>query len=102
MFALCAPADVAVERTHFHDFMLDVHKRLHRSESKADPLDAVSKDIVREGKGRNKVLVLCLDEFMVTDVADGACVACRRSNLRLYLLCPALPLRAACSSPNPP
>jgi len=71
MFALCAPADVAVERTHFHDFMLDVHKRLHRSESKADPLDAVSKDIVREGRGRNKVLVLCLDEFMVTDVADG-------------------------------
>jgi protein AFG1 len=73
MFALCAPAHVAVQRTHFHDFMLNVHKRLHRSESKEDPLDAVSKDIVRDGKGKHKLLVLCLDEFMVTDVADGAC-----------------------------
>lgn len=31
----------------------------------------VNQDIVREHKGKKQRLVLCLDEFMVTDVADG-------------------------------
>ncbi|GBG65132.1 hypothetical protein CBR_g49493 [Chara braunii] len=53
------------QRIHFHDFMIDIHRRLQKQRGKADPLDAVSDEIVEEAT------VLCLDEFMVTDVADA-------------------------------
>ena len=52
-------------RTTFHDFMLDVHSRLHRHERMQDPLSAVAAQLMAEFK------VLCLDEFFVTDVADA-------------------------------
>ncbi|XP_057868337.2 uncharacterized protein LOC131075509 isoform X1 [Cryptomeria japonica] len=53
------------KRIHFHDFMLDVHSRLQRHKGVSDPLDAVAEEISREA------ILLCLDEFMVTDVADA-------------------------------
>ena len=56
---------VQLRRTTFHDFMLDVHFRLHRQERTADPLTRVAAQLVSEFK------VLCLDEFFVTDVADA-------------------------------
>eukprot|EP00793_Prasinoderma_coloniale_P003415 PRCOL_00006651-RA len=55
----------AKRRVHFHDFMLDVHGRTHRVGSVADPLATVADGLAAEAR------LLCLDELMVTDVADA-------------------------------
>ncbi len=55
-----------LKRTHFHDFMLDVHSSLKKYHSHQDPLVQVADSVARESK------VLCLDEFFVNDVADAA------------------------------
>uniref|UniRef100_A0A1D1XSF3 Lactation elevated protein 1 n=2 Tax=Anthurium amnicola TaxID=1678845 RepID=A0A1D1XSF3_9ARAE len=59
------PANWRKKRIHFHDFMLNVHSRLQRHKGVADPLDVVAGEIADES------ILLCLDEFMVTDVADA-------------------------------
>ncbi|KAG6514650.1 hypothetical protein ZIOFF_025019 [Zingiber officinale] len=53
------------KRMHFHDFMLNVHRRLQVHKGVADPLEIVAAEISDES------ILLCLDEFMVTDVADA-------------------------------
>ncbi|KAH7624102.1 hypothetical protein Ndes2526B_g01357 [Nannochloris sp. 'desiccata'] len=65
LFAACAPPHFKLERTHFHDFMLDVHSRLRAHQSTPDPLSLVATEIASSCR------VLCLDEFFVTDVADA-------------------------------
>jgi predicted ATPase len=65
LFAACAPPHFKLERTHFHDFMLDVHSRLRTHQSTPDPLSLVAMEITSTCR------VLCLDEFFVTDVADA-------------------------------
>ena len=56
-------------RIHFHNFMQDVHKRLHKIKmehgSDADGIPFVAADIAEQGN------VLCFDEFQCTDVADA-------------------------------
>jgi cell division protein ZapE len=52
-------------REHFHRFMQDVHARLARHRDRASPLEQVAADIA--GKSR----ILCIDEFVVGDVADA-------------------------------
>lgn len=52
-----------VVRTHFHDFMLDVHASLRRHEGTADPLVHVAEDIaaktrVSGGRGQRAVWAL--------------------------------------------
>ncbi|XP_043696023.1 AFG1-like ATPase isoform X2 [Telopea speciosissima] len=59
------PSNWRKKRTHFHDFMLNVHSRLQRHKGVADPLEVVAGEISDES------ILLCLDEFMVTDVADA-------------------------------
>ncbi|CAO2823057.1 unnamed protein product [Amaranthus hypochondriacus] len=59
------PSTWRKKRIHFHDFMLNVHSRLQRHRGVADPLDVVADEISDEA------ILLCLDEFMVTDVADA-------------------------------
>lgn len=59
------PENWRKRRTHFHDFMLNVHSRLQKQKGKADPLEVVAEELLRES------VLLCLDEFMVTDVADA-------------------------------
>ncbi|CAI9754749.1 unnamed protein product [Fraxinus pennsylvanica] len=59
------PCNWRKKRIHFHDFMLDVHSRLQKHKGVADPLEVVAGEISDES------LLLCLDEFMVTDVADA-------------------------------
>lgn len=56
-------------RIHFHNFMQDVHKRLHKLKmehgSEVDAVPFVAADIAEKGN------VLCFDEFQCTDVADA-------------------------------
>lgn len=56
-------------RIHFHNFMQDVHKRLHvlkmEHGSDLDAIQYVAADIAEKGS------VLCFDEFQCTDVADA-------------------------------
>ncbi|XP_072968829.1 uncharacterized protein [Typha angustifolia] len=59
------PSNWRRKRIHFHDFMLNVHSRLQMHKGVADPLEVVAGEIADES------ILLCLDEFMVTDVADA-------------------------------
>ncbi|OAY77010.1 Lactation elevated protein 1 [Ananas comosus] len=59
------PSNWRKKRIHFHDFMLNVHSRLQKHKGLADPLEVVAAEISDES------ILLCLDEFMVTDVADA-------------------------------
>jgi cell division protein ZapE len=61
------------KRVHFHDFMADVHARVHlwRQQVKeglvkgADPIQPVAEALAAEA------WVLCFDEFSVNDIADA-------------------------------
>ncbi|XP_059637589.1 uncharacterized protein LOC132279584 isoform X2 [Cornus florida] len=59
------PCNWRKKRIHFHDFMLNVHSRLQKHKGLADPLEVVADEIADES------ILLCLDEFMVNDVADA-------------------------------
>lgn len=59
------PSNWRKKRIHFHDFMLHVHSHLQMHKGVADPLEVVAGEISDES------VLLCLDEFMVTDVADA-------------------------------
>ncbi|WP_165216615.1 cell division protein ZapE [Affinirhizobium pseudoryzae] len=69
-----AKASVAKKRRcHFHEFMADVHARIHAHRQKlkagetkqADPVPPVAADLFAEAE------LLCFDEFSVTDIADA-------------------------------
>ncbi|KAH0622200.1 hypothetical protein JD844_024301 [Phrynosoma platyrhinos] len=65
------------KRVHFHGFMLEVHKRIHRLKQSLpkrkpgviaksyDPIAPVAAEISEEA------CLLCFDEFQVTDIADA-------------------------------
>jgi cell division protein ZapE len=60
-------------RTHFHEFMLDVHERIYAIRQKMklgehaeeDPIQLVAEELEAEA------WLLCFDEFHVTDIADA-------------------------------
>jgi cell division protein ZapE len=60
-------------RVHFHEFMIDVHERVHGFREKMkvgehadeDPIELTAKALAREA------WLLCFDEFHVTDIADA-------------------------------
>lgn len=52
-------------RLHFHPFMSYVHTELKKHQGKKDPLQIVATELAQQ------VLVLCFDEFFVSDVADA-------------------------------
>lgn len=70
LFYETLPANITSKsRIHFHNFMQDVHKRLHAIKAEhGDETDAilyVAADIAKNSS------VLCFDEFQCTDVADA-------------------------------
>lgn len=60
-------------RAHFHEFMIDVHERIHAIRQKMklgehtarDPIHLVATELAGE------TWLLCFDEFHVTDIADA-------------------------------
>jgi len=52
-------------RIHFHRFMLWVHEQKRKLVGEQDPLKHIAREVL------NKSRLLCLDEFMVTDIADA-------------------------------
>ena len=59
---------VRYRRVHFHEFMLEVQRRLHGMRAnggRQDPLDALAAEIAKEQR------LLCFDEFHVVDIADA-------------------------------
>jgi protein AFG1 len=70
MFYETLPSSVTSKtRIHFHNFMQDVHKRLHKMKlehgNDIDGVPFIAADIAQRGN------VLCFDEFQCTDVADA-------------------------------
>jgi len=52
-------------RIHFHHFMREVHDIMSRLPKQPDPLEVVADRLRAEAR------VLCLDEFLVTDITDA-------------------------------
>src|SRR5476649_1764155 len=73
LFFADAPV-VKKRRVHFHEFMLEVHERLHARREElaakgappeADTIVPIAREIARETR------LLCFDEFQVTNIADA-------------------------------
>jgi cell division protein ZapE len=56
-------------REHFHRFMQDVHAGLRRHRNLASPLGRVARDLASRSR------LLCIDEFVVGDIADAMVLA---------------------------
>jgi cell division protein ZapE len=52
-------------RLHFHHFMLEVHEQLSRQQGQKNPLRQIARDYARRYR------VICLDEFIVTNITDA-------------------------------
>jgi cell division protein ZapE len=67
--AEAAPLPRPAERAHFQHFMRAVHADLATIRSQAQPLEIVAERVA------SRIGVLCLDEFVVTDIADAMLLA---------------------------
>jgi cell division protein ZapE len=67
---LASVGDLSVRRTHFHAFMRDIHRALHKARATGsdDPV-VVAADHVNEG-----LTLLALDELEITDIVDAMIV----------------------------
>jgi protein AFG1 len=68
--------NVPSSRVHFHQFLIDVHQRMHKHRKSRGPLlEGVARDIVQEmrlhSKQHGKYSVLCFDEMALSDITDA-------------------------------
>ncbi len=61
------------KRIHFHEFMRDIHKRLHEIRQNEDIQEDAVALVIEEIS--NEAWLLCFDEFVVTDIADAMIMA---------------------------
>eukprot|EP00984_Skeletonema_dohrnii_P024333 scaffold13442_cov96-Skeletonema_dohrnii-CCMP3373.AAC.2 len=62
------PINQQCKRYHFHEFMIQIHQRIHTYKSqhpKSDPIPSISAQIAQEAR------ILCFDEMQITDIADA-------------------------------
>jgi cell division protein ZapE len=57
------------ERLHYHRFMQRTHQELAGCSGRADPLDLLARRLAE------RMSVVCLDEFVVTDIGDAVILA---------------------------
>ena len=65
------PIQRRCRRCHFHEFMLDVHSRIHsykKNHPKGDPIPPVAASLAKDAR------MLCFDEMQITDIADAMIV----------------------------
>lgn len=60
-------------RAHFHEFMADVHERVHDFRTRQKNGEAASEDAILQAASAiaEEAWLLCFDEFHVTDIADA-------------------------------
>ncbi|TDR19438.1 cell division protein ZapE [Marinicella litoralis] len=63
------PDQVGKQRQHYHEFMLWLHEQLRSQTDTKDPLKQICKKLAKD------VQVLCLDEFLVNDIANAMLLA---------------------------
>lgn len=68
IFYQCLPFEEK-RRFHFHSFMNQIHHSLKQLSDTSNPLETVARDLARNMR------VLCLDEFVITDIADAMILA---------------------------
>ncbi len=64
-FLLASDFQESIQRVHFHEFMLDIHKQLQDLPNSPDPLKIIAKNMAKQYR------LICLDEFHVLDIADA-------------------------------
>jgi len=69
LFYESLPSTVGKKRQHYHAFMLWVHRQLRRFDSVSDPIEQIGRQLAKE------IRVLCLDEFLVNDIANAMLLA---------------------------
>lgn len=63
------PDTMAKRRQHYHDFMQWVHRQLRALDGSVNPIERIGELLAREIK------LLCLDEFLVNDIANAMLLA---------------------------
>lgn len=67
-FYFCLPFKEKL-RTHFHEFMKNIHKKLESYKKEKEPIKKIAKEIGKNYK------VICFDELVVNDIADAMLLA---------------------------
>lgn len=65
MDMFCENIPFSVKRLHFHHFMKSIHDDLKQIKDEQNPLTIIAADFAKDYR------ILCLDEFMVTDITDA-------------------------------
>ncbi|MCX7545232.1 cell division protein ZapE [Marinicella gelatinilytica] len=63
------PESVPKRRQHYHDFMQWVHRRLRAVAGVSDPIEHIGQQLAK------RIKILCLDEFLVNDIANAMLLA---------------------------
>ena len=72
---------VKKQRLHFHNFMRQLHQQLNEYKGTKDPLKHIAKEIA------DQYLIICFDEFFVTNITDAMLLRKLFEYLFQYGLC---------------